>query len=143
MKKDDRLIYLLFMAQQRIRTYLKKALHREGVRVTYAQAGILFLLKQRDGQSMSALSRVLGADNSTITGLVDRMEKFGFVTRKAGASDRRMFRIHITPQGLEQGERAGLIINRVNEEFRSGLSLDEIEAFKRVLNGLFEKFPRD
>ena len=140
MKTDDRLIYQVFMAQQKLRTYLKDALAMEGVRVTPAQAGILFLLKKINEQSMTELSQFLSIDNSTITGLVDRLEKPGFVSRNASTSDRRMFRIFITPQGIEESNKAKTIIKRVNEEIKSGFSREDIEIFKRILNSFLEKF---
>ena len=140
MSDDDRLIYMIFTAQQKLRTYLKNALTAEGVKVPPAQAGILFLLKDRDGQTMSELSQVLSIDNSTITGLVDRLQKSGFVNRMASSKDRRISRIHVTPQGVEEIDRAKSVINKVNEEIKSGFSQQEMDTFKRVLNSFFKKF---
>ena len=71
---DDRLIYLIFTAQHRLREYLKNALLAEGVMITPVQSGILFLLEEKDGRTMSEISQILSIDNSTITGLVDRLE---------------------------------------------------------------------
>lgn len=140
MSNDDRLIYMIFTAQQKLRTHLKNALATEGIRVPPAQAGILFLLKERDGQTMSELSQVLSIDNSTLTGLVDRLQKSGFVNRMASSKDRRISRIHVTPQGLEEIARAKTVIKKVNEEIKSGFSQQELNTFKRVLNSFFEKF---
>ncbi|MBW1701554.1 MAG: MarR family transcriptional regulator [Deltaproteobacteria bacterium] len=140
MSTDDRLINLVFTAQQKLRTYLNNALTAKRIKVTPAQAGILFLLKQKDGQSMSELSQVLSIDNSTITGLVDRLEKTGFVSRNASPSDRRISQIHITSEGMEEINRAKIVINRVNQEIKEGFSETEIEAFKRILNSFFDKF---
>ena len=140
MSTDDRLINLVFTAQQKLRTYLNNALTAEGIRVTPAQAGILFLLKQKDGQSMSELSQALSIDNSTIMGLVDRLEKTGFVSRNASPSDRRISQIHITSEGVEEINRAKIVINRVNQEIKEGFSGTEIENFKRILNSFFDKF---
>lgn len=139
---DDRLIFLVFSAQQKLRIYLNNALATAGVPVTVTQAGILFLLKQKDGRTMTELSQILGIDNSTMTGLTDRLEKAGFVKRVAGSGDRRASHIHITPQGLAEVEGAKQVIRRVNEEIKMGCSGDDIESFKRVLNGFFDKFSR-
>lgn len=83
MPPDDRLIYLIFTAQQKLRNHLANVMMRENVRVTPAQAGILFLLAEKDGRTMSELSRILSIDNSTLTGLVDRLEKAGLARRRA------------------------------------------------------------
>lgn len=143
MIKDDRLIFLVFSAQQKLRMYLNSALAASGIRVTVAQAGILFLLKQKDGRTMTELSQVLGLDNSTMTGLTDRLEKAGLLERHANPGDRRTSHIHITPQGLAEMEGAKAVIRRVNEEIKTGFSPEEIETFKRVLDGFFDKFQRN
>ena len=140
MPPDDRLIYLLFTAQQKLRTYLKKMMTKENVRVTTAQAGILFLLKQKDGRTMSELSQILSIDNSTITGLVDRLEKTGLVRRGASLHDRRASHVFINPQGLEEVDKAKRVIRRVNQEVKNGFSAEELESFSRILRSFFHKF---
>lgn len=140
MTGDDRLIYQLFMAQQKLRTHIASSLLAQGVRVTLGQAGILFLLRERDGRSMTELSKVLAVENSTLTGLIDRLERAGFVTRAPHPKDRRSFRIHITPEGIGECDKASPIVRRMNEEIKSGFSTEEIEAFKRVLNSVFQRF---
>jgi DNA-binding MarR family transcriptional regulator len=142
MIKDDRLIFLVFSAQQKLKMYLNSALMASGVRVTVAQAGILFLLKQKDNRTMTELSQILGVDNSTMTGLTDRLEKAGFLKRHANPGDRRTSHIQITPEGLSEADGARAVIRQVNEEIKTGFSPAEIETFKRVLNGFFDKFHR-
>ena len=140
MPQDDRLIYLVFTAQQKLRTYLKNALLAEGVLVTPTQTGILFLLKHKNGRTMTELSQVLAADNSTMTGLGDRLERSGFVVREASPTDRRALLTRITQEGIDEMNRAKAVIKRVNEEISSGFSEEEIAAFKKVLNSFFQKF---
>ena len=140
MPPDDRLIYLLFTAQQKLRTYLKKMMTKENVRVTTAQAGILFLLKQKDGRTMSELSQILSIDNSTITGLVDRLEKTGLVRRDASPHDRRASHVFINPQGIEEMDKAKRVIRMVNQEIKNGFSAEELESFNRILKSFFHKF---
>ena len=140
MPPDDRLIYLLFTAQQKLRTYLKKMMTKENVRVTTAQAGILFLLKQKDGRTMSELSQILSIDNSTITGLVDRLEKTGLVRRNASPHDRRASHVFINPQGMEEVDKAKKVIRMVNQEIKNGFSVEEVESFNRILRSFFHKF---
>jgi len=140
MPTDDRLIYLVFTAQQKLRTYLNGCLVAEGVKVTIAQAGILFLLRQQDGRTMTELSQIMGLDNSTMTGMIDRMEKSSLVTRNSNPSDRRLSHIYITSRGQDEAARAKVVIRRVNEEVKKGFSSGDIETFKDVLRSFFTKF---
>ncbi|MCJ7810232.1 MAG: MarR family transcriptional regulator [Desulfobulbaceae bacterium] len=140
--KDDRLIYLIFTAQHRLRMHIRDQLTAAGVKITLEQAGILFLLKAENGQAMSQLSRLLLLDNSTVTGLIDRLEKSGFVLRKADPKDRRIFLIHITGQGIKEVDKAKPVINKVNEEIRTDFSMEEMESFKKILNSFVAKFKK-
>ena len=140
--KDDRLIYLIFTAQHRLRMHIRDQLTAAGVKITLEQAGILFLLKAENGQAMSQLSRLLLLDNSTVTGLIDRLEKSGFVLRKADPNDRRIFLIHITGQGIKEVDKAKPVINKVNEEIRTDFSMEEMESFKKILNSFVVKFKK-
>lgn len=143
MSNDDRLIFLIFTAQNKLRKHLNNVLAAAGVRVTIVQGGILFLLKQQNGRTMSELSQLVGVDNSTLTGLVDRLERAGFVTRRMSATDRRSLLIDITDEGRQEAERAKAVIRAVNEEIKEGFTSEQIEAFKAVLKTFFLKFNRN
>ena len=92
-----------------------------GLRITLPQATVLFLLTEKDCRMMSELGRIIGVDNSAMTGLVDRLEKAGFVRREAKQEDRRALLIRITPEGREKAVKAAKIIHGVNEKIREGL----------------------
>ncbi len=130
---EDRLIYLVSMAQNRLLGKLKSALAADGIRVTPAQSVILFLLKAKDGRTMTELGRALAIENATITGLVDRLERDGFVRRNRSANDRRTTNVCITPEGLAEADRARAVVKRVNESIKAGFSAAEVDAFRRIL----------
>jgi DNA-binding MarR family transcriptional regulator len=142
MKNDDRLIHQIFMAQQKLRTYISQVLARAGARVTLIQAGILFLLEQEDGQTMTALSKALAVENPTLTGLIDRLEKVGFVRRQASPNDRRAIKIHITAGGLTEAKKVKPIVRKINREIKSGFSKEGLEAFQGILQGLARKLDK-
>jgi DNA-binding MarR family transcriptional regulator len=136
---DDRLIYLVFTAQNRLRMYIRDALTAADVKITLVQAGILFLLNEENGRAMSELGKLLSLDNSTVTGLIDRLETSGFVRRMANPTDRRMYLIHITRQGVKEVNKAKIVINRINAEIKADFSKAEIESFKRILSSFVVK----
>ncbi len=140
MKRDDRLIFLLSVAHQAVRNYVNKALAAEGVRLTLAQSGVLFLLKQQDRRKMSTIGKILGIENSAMTGLIDRLEKSGFVNRQSDPDDRRALLINATPAGLEEACKAIPVIREVNEAIKSACHEHELEGFKRVLDELLKQF---
>jgi len=140
MRTDDRLIYLVSMAQHTLRTHLHNLFSKEGMKITPPQATLLFLLQERDGRIMSELGQAIGVDNSAITGLVDRLEKAGLVSRKLNPDDRRSLLIYITPGGRKEVKKAEAVIRSVNESIKEGFSAREIDTFNRILRSFFEKF---
>lgn len=139
-KTDDRLIFLLFTAQQKIRNYLNQTIQAENIKITVPQAGILFLLKGKDGRTMSEIGQLMGLDNSTITGLADRLEKAGFLKRNSNPNDRRSLHLMITPQGLAEADKMRNLLHYANTKVKEGFSDAEIDCYKRVLKSFFKKF---
>jgi DNA-binding MarR family transcriptional regulator len=65
-----------------------------------SQFNVLNLLHlNRGGLSQSDLSRQLIMHRSNVTGLVDRLEKRGLLTRREVADDRRAYSVVLTPAG--------------------------------------------
>jgi MarR family 2-MHQ and catechol resistance regulon transcriptional repressor len=68
--------------------------------LTAAQYNVLNVIAARaDGLSQQELSEVLVVDRSNVTGLIDRMEKSGWVKRADDPDDRRAYRVTLTAAG--------------------------------------------
>jgi DNA-binding MarR family transcriptional regulator len=67
--------------------------------VTLPQAQLLRLLEHAPARNMGALADALSCDASNITGLVDRLEARGLITRGLAKNDRRVKTILITRRG--------------------------------------------
>jgi DNA-binding MarR family transcriptional regulator len=68
------------------------------------QTRLLGVLRDRE-PTMNQLGRHLGLDKSSISGLVDRAQRRGLVTRTASAVDRRSFQVTITEAGTQLVEQ--------------------------------------
>ncbi len=67
-----------------------------------SQFNVINLLRDsRTGMSQTELSEELITHRSNVTGLVDRLEKRGFVRRTPVASDRRAHNVVLTRRGAE------------------------------------------
>ena len=65
-----------------------------------SQFNVLNLLhNENPGATQSELSRQLIMHRSNVTGLIDRLEKRGLVQRADCATDRRAYRVALTPAG--------------------------------------------
>jgi DNA-binding MarR family transcriptional regulator len=72
-----------------------------------AQAGTLMQLDEGPGLPMHEIATRLACDNSNVTGIVDRLEARGLVTRRPGEQDRRVKYVVLTPLGLQLREAMG------------------------------------
>jgi DNA-binding MarR family transcriptional regulator len=61
---------------------------------------------------MRTLAALLGCDASNVTGIVDRLEARGLVTRRAAGHDRRVKELALTPDGVTART---LVIERLGE----------------------------
>jgi DNA-binding MarR family transcriptional regulator len=77
-------------------------------RLSLTQMRLLGILRDRE-PGMLELARYLNLEKSSVTGLVDRAEQRGLVSRKPGTEDGRAVHVSITPAGrsiIEQIEIA-------------------------------------
>ncbi|MBI5555599.1 MAG: MarR family transcriptional regulator [Elusimicrobia bacterium] len=75
--------------------------------ITDAQFNVLMQLKYAKNKKLSQvdLSKRLFVNRADVTGLIDRLEKGGFVKRGSHSTDRRVNLLTITSTGLELLER--------------------------------------
>jgi DNA-binding MarR family transcriptional regulator len=140
MAVEDRLIFLISKVCQKLIINLQKAFSESGVEVTPIQVMLLFFLQKNDGSSLTQISQGLMLENPTVTGLIDRLEKLGYVKRSDHPNDRRVYLVHITERGNKVANKALPIIKKLNEQIKEGYSKREIDDFKKVLIGAFNKF---
>jgi DNA-binding MarR family transcriptional regulator len=137
---EDRFIFLISKVCQKLIINLQKAFSENGVEVTPIQVMLLFFLQKNDGSSLTQISQGLMLENPTVTGLIDRLEKLEYVKRSDHPNDRRVYLVNITEKGNRVAKKALPIIKKLNEQIKEGYSKSEIEDFKKVLIGAFNKF---
>ncbi|MBL0090635.1 MAG: MarR family transcriptional regulator [Ideonella sp.] len=67
--------------------------------ITPVQYAALFAARRDPGLDQRTLAATIGFDTSTIGGVIDRLERRGFIERHASPTDRRVRLLHVTPAG--------------------------------------------
>ena len=67
--------------------------------ITGPQLWALKTISQNEGLALSDLSKRMYLHPSTITGLIDRLEKKGYAARNRDQVDRRVISVQLTPKG--------------------------------------------
>ncbi|MDR3566214.1 MAG: MarR family transcriptional regulator [Negativicutes bacterium] len=135
----DNICFLLARTEQRHYQYTKDLLARRNIPVTPGQLSILCTLFEGDGIGMTELSRKSHFDNSTITGLVDKLERDGFLVRSNVPGDRRAYNISLTEKSLELRTALQEVSHFVAQEMLKGCSAEEIAHFRKVLINIFHR----
>ena len=80
------------------------------------------------------IEELLKIRRSTATGMLNTLEKKGLIHRQPVSYDARLKKLVITPEGIAFSEKAVKCIHDVENQVRSGLTEEEIDAFFNVLN---------
>ena len=90
---DDILTVYLKVTQHASRQF---RLHFGKLNLTFPQALILNALLEEAPMPISALAEKTGSANSTVSGIVDRLEKLELVRRERSEEDRRIIYVNLT-----------------------------------------------
>ncbi len=133
-----RFIFLLNSAQRRLQQWMAQA-HAEasppGAPLpSPVQAGLLFALHQADGRTMGELATMLDLAPSATTGLVQRMEAFGWIARHPDADDGRTLRVWLQHEGRAHLPALQKALQRINARLSQGFTETELAVVARWLS---------
>jgi DNA-binding MarR family transcriptional regulator len=96
-----------------------------------------------DGQARttSQLGAAVGAKPTTLTGVLDRLERRGYITRTASPTDRRATVITTTTAGRQAARRIRKAMTDLEQQAVADLPPESIEAFHAVVTALTEERP--
>ena len=95
---------------------------------------VLGILRDRGNLPPSELGDRLIVSRATVTGVVDSLERRGFVRRLPHPADRRSLLIEITPAGLKVLQELRTLVHRNEQQWMAGLSDDELRAYIALLH---------
>jgi MarR family transcriptional regulator for hemolysin len=95
------------------------------VNMTRSQWSVLALLLREDGAQQKELAAMIDVTAITMTGLLDRMERDGWVVRKKDPEDRRAKRVFLTEKVQPVMVEIKAIAKQVRESALVGLSKAE------------------
>lgn len=106
--------FLLTVAQSEVFLTLSNRL--ASYDITPGQYGILDCLWENTQASPKELAQELYLENSTISGMLDRMQKKGLIDRQLDPNDRRSIQVVLTPEGAALEKDILKIVDEVNQQ---------------------------
>lgn len=98
-KDSGKLADFILFSQREFLLNLSKDLSRGNI--SFSQFYLLSYLTTSRDLTMTDIARKMGHSTAAATGLVDRMEKLGYVERSHAVEDRRKVMVRITAKGVE------------------------------------------
>jgi MarR family transcriptional regulator, organic hydroperoxide resistance regulator len=131
-------IYGLVLALQRTTHHTLHALSSAlaDLNLTAAEINALANLADRGALNVRELSAETGTRASTLTGVLDRLENRGYLTRELDATDRRSFRLPLTEAGRAAAERVRAAIADLERDALARLSATQVSGFHAVVTAL-------
>lgn len=127
---DKQLCFPLYAASNLIVKVYRPLLEPLGL--TYSQYLVMLVLWEKNCVSVGDLGRCLYLDSGTLTPLLKRMEKSGFIIRSRDANDERRVLISLTQQGLDIKNQAEEIPQKLSEQ----LNLFDIRELRDSMQSL-------
>jgi len=128
--------YLLNRAGARIATAFGEEVRPLGASLQIWR--VLAALREKDGRRMGDLSETTSIEVSTLTRLVDNMEKGGLVERRRDAGDARAVALYVTAAGRRLTRRILPIAERYETVALKGFSAREAATLKKALQRLYD-----
>ena len=114
----------------------------EDIGITAPQAMVMGILSKEKRIKMTELSSKLCLSNSTVSGIVDRLEKQGMVERDRSKDDRRVVYVNICPEFNEIHADFHKLIRGNTENIIKKGTTEEIDKVVEGLN-ILKKFLKE
>lgn len=110
--------------------------------ITLQQYNILRVLNQhRDsGLPLNEIGKKAFVTGANITGMIDRLERYGLAARVKPKKDRRVILARITAKGLKLIETIEPLKDKLNAEVFEGFAFDEKRELLRLSHKMVKEF---
>lgn len=113
--------------------------HAGHVALTLSQHFVLSAIEKNEGASQTALVAASGIDRSTLSGILERLQKQGFITRKRVRTDARIYAVKITEGGKLQLDKARVAVETAEQKLLAAIPPNHISNLLQQLQSIVEK----
>jgi DNA-binding MarR family transcriptional regulator len=130
-ENDGYIGYLVSDVARLMRTVFDRRVRELGL--TRSQWLLLTRLHRRPGASQTELAEMLEVEKASAGRLVDRMERKGWVVRRADPADRRIKRIHLTREAERVHARMWIVAQATVDDALADLARGERAQLTRLM----------
>jgi MarR family transcriptional regulator for hemolysin len=123
--------YLLSDVTLLIRKHFDRRASKFGL--TRAQWRAVKVLNLREGLRQTELADFLEMEPIAVGRVIDRLQAAGFVERRPDPTDRRAWRLYVTPQARSVVDDMEVIGRGLRKDATAGVSIDELQQALAVI----------
>lgn len=109
-----------------------------GLDLTPSEINALANLADGRGRTVSELGAAAGTRPTTLTSVLDRLERRGHITRGTRPGDRRAVLVELTPSGVRAATTIRQAVTKLERRALAGLPDEALAALRTALNALTE-----
>jgi len=133
MNEENTIDYYLKTAWQSAANKYNQIAARFGI--TQASGYVLINIR-KEGTPVSQIAGLLGVKATSLSRILNNLERLGLIYREANLSDKRSVNVFLTEQGMAKREQAKEVVRRFNAYLDAHLTEDEramtIRTLKRI-----------
>ena len=114
----------------------------EDLGVYRGQPPVLFKLWEQEGRTHSELAKCIHVQPATMTKMIQRMERAGFVERRSDPDDERVSRVYLTDAGRAIQTEMEQIFQGLEQEALEDFSADERASLRQLLGKIRDNLLR-
>jgi DNA-binding MarR family transcriptional regulator len=134
-------ISLISKTRGKINRFIASEMSRQGIDdIATSHGDIIYALYKKPRLTMAEIAQKIARDKSTVTALVDKLVRFGYVTKERDTEDTRVVYVTLTTKGNELKPIFEAISSEVLDVLYLDISEKEKEELIRILNKIYNNF---
>jgi MarR family transcriptional regulator, organic hydroperoxide resistance regulator len=114
----------------------------DAIGIYRGQPPVLYLLHEQEGLTQSELAARLEVAPATVTKMLQRLERAGFVQRQTDSEDLRVSRVYLTDAGRAIQGDVVAVLGRLATETFAGCTIEERVVLHRLMIDMRENLSR-
>lgn len=127
--------------REKVNKLIEAEMSQKGLNgIVTSHGDIIYALLQTPRMTMAEIANKIGRDKSTVTALIDKLVKLGYVVKERDSQDTRVVYVALTNTGRDLEPIFEAISAKVLAVFYSDVSENEKENLTKILSKIYNNF---
>ncbi len=134
-------ISLISKIREKVNRFISTEMSKRGIDgIVTSHGDIIYALFKKSRLTMAEIAEKIGKDKSTVTALVDKLVRLGYVTKERDTEDTRVVYVTLTHKGNDLKPIFEAVSSEILDVFYLDISEKEKEDLIRILNKIYNNF---